>query len=103
MIFPYYRDGGVTVPRHTILSSTYHHGHEDSTSFTMLPLQQLPYQSTSLHTLSPFTGYPFLPVQDTLYQGTDPTSPELFKQNLQLAQEHVARLQDLARNALVGM
>jgi hypothetical protein len=42
-------------------------------------------------------------VQDPLYQGTDPTSPELFKQNLQLAQEHVARLQDLAVNTLAGM
>ncbi|RDB27287.1 hypothetical protein Hypma_004370 [Hypsizygus marmoreus] len=44
----------------------------------------------------------FLP-DHSLHQGTDPNSPEIFKQNIQVAQEHVARLQNLARRALAGI
>ena len=36
-------------------------------------------------------------------QGADLNSPEVFKQNIQLAQGHVARVQELARSALAGM
>ena len=36
-------------------------------------------------------------------QGADLNSPEVFKQNIQLAQAHVARVQGLARSALAGM
>ncbi|TBU36660.1 hypothetical protein BD309DRAFT_706109 [Dichomitus squalens] len=36
-------------------------------------------------------------------QGADLNSPEVFKQNIQLAQAHVARVQGLARSALAGI
>jgi hypothetical protein len=36
-------------------------------------------------------------------QGADPNSPEFFKQNLQIIQQHVATLREHARRALAGM
>jgi hypothetical protein len=36
-------------------------------------------------------------------QSLDLNSPEAFKQNIQLIQQHVARVNELARNALNGM
>ncbi|KAJ7189116.1 hypothetical protein C8R46DRAFT_876882 [Mycena filopes] len=56
----------------------------------------------------PFPTQNFLPQpasqeQSSLHQGTDPNSPELFKQNLQLVQQNVHRLQDMAKRALEGM
>ncbi|GBE84058.1 hypothetical protein BKA93DRAFT_742269 [Sparassis latifolia] len=36
-------------------------------------------------------------------QGPDPNSPEVFRQNIQVVQGHVARVQGLARSALSGM
>ena len=36
-------------------------------------------------------------------QGADLNSPEVFKQNIQIAQAHIARVQSLARSALAGM
>ncbi|KAF7973552.1 hypothetical protein HWV62_13293 [Athelia sp. TMB] len=44
----------------------------------------------------------FLP-QSLADQSLDPNSPEAFKQNIQLAQQHVARVNGLARSALNGM
>ncbi|KAG6906509.1 hypothetical protein DXG01_013563 [Tephrocybe rancida] len=45
----------------------------------------------------------FLPPEHTLHQGSDPNSPAAFQQNLQIVQERVARLQNLARNTLAGI
>ncbi|KZP22118.1 hypothetical protein FIBSPDRAFT_492388 [Athelia psychrophila] len=44
----------------------------------------------------------FLP-QSLADHSLDPNSPEVFKQNIQLAQQHVARVNELARSALNGM
>jgi hypothetical protein len=52
--------------------------------------------SQSLST--PFSGFPFLDLSTT-----DATSPELFKHNLHLVQEHLLRVQGLAQNALAEM
>ncbi|KAJ7720372.1 hypothetical protein DFH07DRAFT_307465 [Mycena maculata] len=41
--------------------------------------------------------------QDSLHQGADPNSPELLKQNMQLLQQNVLRLQDVAKRALDGI
>ncbi|KDQ55380.1 hypothetical protein JAAARDRAFT_37394 [Jaapia argillacea MUCL 33604] len=40
---------------------------------------------------------------DSVLQGSDPNSPELFKQNIQLVQELVNRVNALATNALHGV
>ena len=45
----------------------------------------------------------FLPSEQNLHQGVDPNSPAAFQQTLQIIQERVARLHDLARNTLAGM
>jgi len=77
-------------------------GYSSSTSLSGFPSVQPNFTSVQ--------AYPnqqnFLPqtLQDhSLHQGTDPNSPEVFKQNLQIVQENVARLQNLARSALAGM
>ncbi|KAJ7189110.1 hypothetical protein C8R46DRAFT_878034 [Mycena filopes] len=62
----------------------------------------------SFNTSQPFIPQNFLPQtanqeQSSLHQGTDPNSPELFKQNLQLVQQNVHRLQDVAKRALEGI
>jgi len=44
----------------------------------------------------------FLP-NHSLHQGVDPNSPTTFQQNIQLAQQNVANLQNLARSALSGI
>ncbi|GLB36855.1 hypothetical protein LshimejAT787_0311420 [Lyophyllum shimeji] len=44
----------------------------------------------------------FLP-DHSLHQGTDPNSPATFQQNIQLVQQHVAELQNLARSTLAGI
>jgi len=44
----------------------------------------------------------FLP-QSLTDQSLDPNSPEVFKQNIQLVQQHVARVNSLARSALNGI
>jgi len=44
----------------------------------------------------------FLPEQ-SLHQGSDPNSPEIFKQSLQIVQDHITRVQDLAGRALSGI
>ena len=36
-------------------------------------------------------------------QSADLNSPDVFKQNIQMAQVHIARVQSLARSALAGM
>ncbi|KAJ6584210.1 hypothetical protein B0H10DRAFT_2096269 [Mycena sp. CBHHK59/15] len=41
--------------------------------------------------------------EQSLHQGADPNSPELFKQNLKIIRENLVRLQELARNALMGI
>ncbi|KAG6890523.1 hypothetical protein C0995_007723 [Termitomyces sp. Mi166 len=51
-----------------------------------------------------FSNQPeFLSSEQNLHQGTDPSSPAAFHQNLQIVQERVARLQNLARNTLAGI
>jgi len=45
----------------------------------------------------------FQPPDHSLHQGTDPNSPELFKQNIQLVLENVVRLRELAQRASAGM
>ncbi|KAJ6492243.1 hypothetical protein C8R45DRAFT_192980 [Mycena sanguinolenta] len=60
---------------------------------------------------NPVSGFPnnpsFLPQstsqEHSLHQGTDPNSPELFKQNLQLMQQSVLQLQEVAKRALDGI
>jgi hypothetical protein len=44
----------------------------------------------------------YLP-QSLADQSLDPNAPEIFKQNIQLVQQHVARVNGLARSALDGM
>jgi len=44
----------------------------------------------------------FLP-QSLADQSLDPNSPDIFKQNIQLVQQHVARVNSLARSALNGI
>ncbi|KAF8878447.1 hypothetical protein BD779DRAFT_1676867 [Infundibulicybe gibba] len=52
----------------------------------------------------PFSSQPnFLPQDQSLHPGADPNSPEIFKQNIQMVQNNVARVQDLARRALNGI
>ena len=46
---------------------------------------------------------PFPSQEHSLHQSPDPYSPEVFKQNIQLVQAHVERLQTLARSALTGV
>ncbi|KAJ7479659.1 hypothetical protein FB451DRAFT_1239513, partial [Mycena latifolia] len=41
--------------------------------------------------------------EHSLHQGADPNSPELFKQNLQLVQQHVLSLQEVAKRVLDGI
>ncbi|KAJ7864938.1 hypothetical protein B0H13DRAFT_1637398 [Mycena leptocephala] len=41
--------------------------------------------------------------EHSLHQGTDPNSPELFKQNLQLVQQNVLQLQEVAKRTLDGI
>ncbi|KAG6865064.1 hypothetical protein C0993_008325 [Termitomyces sp. T159_Od127] len=41
--------------------------------------------------------------EQNLHQGADPNSPAAFQKNLQIVQERVARLQNLARNTLAGI
>lgn len=60
-------------------------------TFNSVPVQSFPTQQA------------FLPPDHSLHQGTDPNSPELFKQNIQLVQENVVRLQELARRVSAGM
>ncbi|RDX49511.1 hypothetical protein OH76DRAFT_1556435 [Lentinus brumalis] len=48
-------------------------------------------------------GYPPQLGSQTVLQGADLNSPEVFKQNIQLAQGQIARVQSLARNALAGI
>ncbi|KAL0960464.1 hypothetical protein HGRIS_005507 [Hohenbuehelia grisea] len=38
-----------------------------------------------------------------LHLGDDPNSPEMFRQNAQIIQHHITRLQDLAQRALLGI
>ncbi|KAG6830275.1 hypothetical protein H0H92_001541 [Tricholoma furcatifolium] len=45
----------------------------------------------------------FLTSEHNLHQGPDPNSPVVFQQNLQIIQERVAHLQNLARNTLAGI
>ncbi|KAG6328910.1 hypothetical protein ID866_10181, partial [Astraeus odoratus] len=64
--------------------------------------------STSVYTIpsfpSSFSTTPFLS-QDatTISTLVDPNSPETFKQNIQIALDHVARINSLARNSLHGV
>jgi hypothetical protein len=60
-------------------------------TFNSAPVQSFPNQQT------------FLPPDHSLHQGADPNSPELFRQNIRIVQEHVVRLQELARRASAGM
>ncbi|KAF8202758.1 hypothetical protein K438DRAFT_1580962 [Mycena galopus ATCC 62051] len=41
--------------------------------------------------------------EHSLHQGADPNSPELFKQNLQLVQQSIIQLQQVAKRALDGI
>ncbi|KAG6328874.1 hypothetical protein ID866_10213, partial [Astraeus odoratus] len=64
--------------------------------------------STSVYAIpsfpSSFSTTPFLS-QDatTISTLVDPNSPETFKQNIQIALDHVARINSLARNSLHGV
>ncbi|KAJ7190994.1 hypothetical protein GGX14DRAFT_601520 [Mycena pura] len=54
-----------------------------------------------------FAAQPF-PAQGTGHEslhpgGADPNSPELFRRNMQLVQEHVLRLREIAKRALDGI
>jgi hypothetical protein len=79
----------------------------------MIPTQQQGYPiagagySTTFNTQGFPTGQNFLQQttsqEHSLHQGADPNSPALFKQNLQLVQQSVLRLQDDAKRALDGM
>jgi len=53
----------------------------------------------------PSSSFPSLSQDTTTSSSTlaDPNSPELFKQNVQIAMEHVARVNALTRNALNGI
>ena len=48
---------------------------------------------------------PFIPhtIQDSLHQGHDPNSPELFKHNIRTVHEQVIQLQSMARRVLSRM
>jgi hypothetical protein len=63
-----------------------------------LPPIQSNYSSAFPHPNQPA----FLP-QSLADQSLDPNSPDVFKQNIQLVQQHVARVNSLARSALNGM
>ncbi|KAJ7314751.1 hypothetical protein DFH08DRAFT_894720 [Mycena albidolilacea] len=60
---------------------------------------------------NPVQGFPSNPPflsqstsqEHSLHQGTDPNSPELFRQNLQLVQQNVLQLQEIAKRALDGI
>jgi len=69
-----------------------------SMSTYSLPPIQSNYSSAFPHPNQPA----FLP-QSLADQSLDPNSPDVFKQNIQLVQQHVARVNSLARNALNGM
>jgi len=66
-----------------------------------------PVQPQTGFQVGPVASFPsqqgFLPSQDQQLQQGDETSLVLFKQNLQLVQENVIRLQGLARSALAGI
>ncbi|KAJ7450949.1 hypothetical protein B0H11DRAFT_2076532 [Mycena galericulata] len=72
------------------------------------PMAGYPNLQSDFH---PAQGYPgsqnFLPQmssqEHSLHQGADPNSPEIFKQNLQLIQQNVLRLQEVAKRALDGI
>ncbi|KAF8639382.1 hypothetical protein AX17_001538 [Amanita inopinata Kibby_2008] len=49
------------------------------------------------------TFLPHGPYVGLQVQGTDPNSPEVFRQNLQIVQQQVMQLQALARSALAGI
>ncbi|KAG1849224.1 hypothetical protein F4604DRAFT_1593606 [Suillus subluteus] len=42
-------------------------------------------------------------LHDSIHTVTDPSSPEMLKQNVQIALDHVVRIQSLARNCLHGI
>jgi hypothetical protein len=54
---------------------------------------------------SSFTNVPAFMSQSSLHDSihSDPNSPEALKQNVQIALEHVARIQSLARSCMHGM
>jgi hypothetical protein len=51
----------------------------------------------------PHSNHPEYLPQSLADQSLDPNSPDIFKQNMQLVQQHVARVNSLARSALNGM
>ncbi|KAJ7037147.1 hypothetical protein C8F04DRAFT_428230 [Mycena alexandri] len=71
------------------------------------PMAAYPSLQQSFNAVQGFPPQGFLPQttsqEQSLHQGTDPNSPELFKQNLQLVQQNVHRLQDVAKRALDGI
>ena len=67
----------------TTTATTRTHGSHTCTTFSLASFPSLSHETSS--TLA------------------DPNSSELFKQNIQIAMEHVARVNTLARNALNGM
>ncbi|EPQ51673.1 hypothetical protein GLOTRDRAFT_112444 [Gloeophyllum trabeum ATCC 11539] len=83
----------------------------------MLPSQQMGYglgnaggalysaQPNYSQNLNGFYPQQFLsqPFPESSLQGTDPNSPELFKQNMHIAQELLARISENARSALMSI
>jgi len=59
-------------------------------------------QSNYTSAFSPSNQSTFLP-QSLADQALDPNSPELFRQNIHLAQQHVARVHNLTQSVLNGM
>lgn len=79
----------------TMLSSPSGSYHSSSaTAYSLTPLQGN-YNSTFPH-----SNQSTFPLSD---QSLDPNSPEIFKQNIQLIQQQVTRVNELARSALNGM
>lgn len=67
-----------------------------SADASQIPSSQLQYQSQAS------AGTSSLNLNAPLH-GADPNSPEVFKQNIQIAQGHVMRVQSLAQSALTQM
>ncbi|GJJ15168.1 hypothetical protein Clacol_009443 [Clathrus columnatus] len=69
-----------------------------TSSSLYIPPGQLP-----MHFQDPAGFDPALQVSDQAPQQLDPNSPEMFKSNIHIAQQHVLRIQHLAQNAIASI
>jgi len=74
-----------------------------SSAATISSYSLTPIQSNYSPAFSHSTNQPEYLPQSLADQSLDPNSPEIFKQNMQLVQQHVDRVNGLARSALNGM